>query len=218
MDFPKTKSHLIVETMDEEVLVYCSQAQKAYCLSPTCAAVFMLCDGTRSLAELTTSWSEQQVSESLATLQEHGLLQETAQPIRRDFLKAALAPLILAVAAPSPALAASVGAGTPCVSNIQCGFLAWTNTCRPCDVNNSMPPDCDIPNSFCMRTFRVNVDVNGDAIPGDTCLSDSHAFGFPDQCDFVNPGNIWATNCNDARAAVIAQGKPYSNYRCCSCF
>jgi hypothetical protein len=202
--------------MGEELLVYCSTAQKAFLLSPPAARLFELCDGTRSRGQLARlSPSQSTFEQSLAELEEHGLLEGLSEVPRRRFLQAAL---VMAVAAPSPALAASVVAGPGgCITNIQCGSLAWTNSCRPCDPSNNSPADCSVPNSFCMRTFRVTLDINGDPLPGGTCLTDTHALGFPDQCDFVNPSNIWALNCNDARAAVIAQGKPFSNYRCCNC-
>ena len=212
MEIPQRVEGLFMEPMGEDLLVYSEQSQQAYFLKAGAARLLEQCDGSRSWAELSELADFEQ---SLAELRQHGLLQGVEQLPRRRFLQSAL---VLAVAAPSPALAASVVGGPSgcCITNIQCGSLAWTNTCRPCDVSNSNPADCSIPNSFCMRAFRVAEDINGDAVPG-SCLIDSHAIGFPDQCDFVNPSNIWAQDCNAARAAVIAQGKPYAVYRCCNC-
>jgi len=224
MQLPKRKVDLIIEEMGGETLVYCGRAQKAFCLNPTCAQVFRLCDGTRSCVEMgqQLDLDVSSVVNSLAVLQEHDLLEPLAPVKRREFLKGAavLIPAVLAVAAPEPAMAASVAGG--CITNIQCGAKPGIiNSCQPCDVDNGAVPDCTPwPNSYCMSTFRVTVDGSGNPIPGQTCANDVQALGFVNQCENANPNNIWAMDCDAARAAVIAGRigtNPISNYKCCHC-
>ncbi|MBX3171035.1 MAG: hypothetical protein KF760_26745 [Candidatus Eremiobacteraeota bacterium] len=221
MALPKRKVHLIVEEMGEETLVYCTLVKKAFCLNPVCAKVFALCDGTHSPAEIASELAleENTVINSLAVLGEHVLLEPLEAVKRRQILKggAVLIPAVLAVSAPEPSTAASVPGG--CITNIQCGAKpGFVNSCQPCDFDNGAVPDCaPWPNSYCMSAWRVREDAAGNPFPLDTCVNDSQATGFVNQCDFVNPSNIWALDCNAARAAVIAAGKPFAVYRCCNC-
>lgn len=220
---PKRKADLVIEEMAEETLVYSGAAQKAYCLNGPCTHIFKLCDGSRDVEALVreSGLEQRTVQACLAILHEQDLLESAPALPRRELLKGALAalPLVLVVAAPEPAAAASAVGG--CVTNIQCGATPGIiNRCNPCDNNNSSPADCSDLRSYCMSTFRVRVDSSGDPIPGDTCANDSQATGFLNQCDFVNPKNIWALDCDAARQAVINARigtQPISNYKCCHC-
>jgi len=231
MALPKRKVHLVVEEMGEEILVYCGEAKKAFCLNPVCARVFSLCDGTRDSARLAAdlAMDETAVANSLAILQEHDLLEPSEAVKRRNFLKgaAALIPVVLAVAAPEPSMAVSKVAGG-CITNTGCANLGtFVTTCRPCDFSNSTPANCTSPTAFCMSVWHVvttnSGDPNAPPVPGNTCVNDTWV-GTPgftlNGCENTNANNIWAQDCNAARAAVIAAKLPgqfISNYKCCSC-
>ncbi|MFN8607155.1 MAG: hypothetical protein U0931_06465 [Vulcanimicrobiota bacterium] len=215
----------MIEHMGDETLVYCEHAKKAFCLNPVCARVFQLCDGHHSLSQMATKLevSEASVVNGLAVLQEHDLLEPIENLKRRELLKgvAVLLPAVLAVSAPEPSMAASAAGG--CITNIQCGAkVGFVNSCQPCDEFNTTPtPNCANPKSFCMSTWKVNVDAGGDPIPGQTCANDIYQPGFVNQCENANANNIWAMDCDAARAAVIAARPPkpqsISNYKCCHC-
>lgn len=232
MFLPKRKIHLVVEPMGEETLVYCGEAKKAFCLNPLCAQVFALCDGSHDAASMAgqLALDEAAVVNSLAVLQEHDLLEPCDAVGRREFLKGAavLIPAVLAVSAPEPSMAASAVIGT-CITNTGCANLGtFVTNCRPCDFSNSVPANCTSPIAFCMSVWRVVTTNSGDPNalppPGNTCLNDTWA-GSPgftlNGCENANTvNNIWAQDCNAARAAVIAAKLPnqfISNYKCCSC-
>lgn len=220
MPTPKRKVHLVLEKIGEETLVYCGAAHKAFCLNPVCARVFELCDGTLEVAEIAAKLSvdKRVVSSSLAILQEHDLLEPCEGFQRRSFLKsvAALMPSVLAVAAPSPAMAAS----TACVNEVpQCQSLGNVNTCRPCDTLNRSPANCTGSTTYCMSAWIVRVDSSGNAISGDDCGADARDLRV-NQCETINANFVWALNCNDARAAAIARrlpGQSIDVYKCCNC-
>ena len=227
MSLPKRRVQLVVEEMGEETLVYCGDAKKAFCLNPICARVFGLCDGTRSTQEMAKQLdvAEGLVINSLAILQEHNLLDPLQTVTRRDLIKGAalLIPAVLAVNAPEPSMAASAAGG--CINNTACGANGnFVRTCQPCDALNAGL--CASPISFCMSTWEVNVGPTQDPIPGETCANDIYrgpagGGGFVNQCENANASNIWAQDCNAARAAVIAARPPkpqqISFYKCCSC-
>jgi hypothetical protein len=109
---------LIVEELGDEVLVYDSNSDTAHCLSPDAASVWRRCDGQMSIDALTAEvgLSAERVEGALAELERCDLLAERPTPVghtRRDLsLKtvkvaaaAAAAPLIISVAAPTPAQA-----------------------------------------------------------------------------------------------------------------
>lgn len=116
---------LLTEQVGREAVVYDSESAEAHCLKPLAAAVFMQCDGQRSVAEISGLVSGQlgedvsadDVEDALAQLREHGLLQaaepESLTISRRQMLRrtagvggAAMgATLIASVATPIPAFA-----------------------------------------------------------------------------------------------------------------
>ena len=225
MALPKRKVHLVVEEMGEETLVYCGEAQKAFCLNPVCTRVFAMCDGTLSLPEMATrlGLKEAALKSSLAILQEHDLLEPLEGIKRRSFLKGAAAavPAVLAVAAPSPAMAASAAQATGCLNEVpQCQSLGDVNVCRPCDTLNRTPANCTGSVTYCMSHWIIRVDASGNHIPGLTCGNDTRDPRV-NQCETVNNVNfIWALDCDDARTAAIARrlpGQSYDVYKCCHC-
>ena len=113
---------LIVEEVGDEVLVYDSNADTAHCLSPDAASVWRRCDGKTPIEGLTAQvdLSAERVESALSELERCELLEEPPTPAghtRRDLtLKvakisaaAAATPLIISVAAPTPAQAATSG-------------------------------------------------------------------------------------------------------------
>ena len=109
---------LILEELGEELLVYDQASNRAHCLGGRAATVWRACDGQKTVAELSaeTGLDSELVSQALAELSECMLLDSLpagAGMTRRDLtfrvakLSAAAAsvPLIVSVAAPTPAAA-----------------------------------------------------------------------------------------------------------------
>jgi hypothetical protein len=123
---PKVRQDdLLLESLPAELLVYDQRVHQAHCLNASAAAVFRCADGTRTVAEIAHAASDElqaPVDEDVAwaaleELDKHGLL-DTPLPLtpdgagRRRVLAvsaaAVLAPLVIAIAAPTPAYAQSV--------------------------------------------------------------------------------------------------------------
>jgi len=111
---------LIIEEIGDEVIVYDSNADTAHCLSPDAASVWRRCDGRTPIDGLAAQigLSAERVETALDELERCALLEEPRAATghtRRDLsLKlakvtaaAAAAPLIISVAAPTPAQAAT---------------------------------------------------------------------------------------------------------------
>jgi hypothetical protein len=131
---PKARPYqdFIVETLDDEVLVYDQLAHQAHCLSRAAAAVWQACDGRRERAALEQvlreAGSQDDVDAVLAHLERARLLvarpKATVDTRRRAFVsQAAVAagvvvasPVVFSIVAPSVAEAASVCGfkGQPC--------------------------------------------------------------------------------------------------------
>jgi hypothetical protein len=131
---------LVVEELQDEVLVYDRRNNKVHCLNPAAASVWRLCDGKRTLAEmtkrltgegLTAQAGEQVVLMALQRLSRLGLLVKPykrqssvpamtrRQALQKLGLTAAVAlPLITSMVAPTAAQAATppgcAGAGEAC--------------------------------------------------------------------------------------------------------
>ena len=133
---------LVVEHLDGETLVYDLERDEAHHLNPTAAAVFELCDGRTTAADLAARATERlaqpvspdTVSQALEQLAKRKLLDGTpsteAGVSRREVIRkaalvgagtAAAAPLIKSIVAPTPAMAQSPGdclpGGAPCDLN-----------------------------------------------------------------------------------------------------
>ena len=46
------KTDIVVQELENEVLVFDLSVNKAFCLNETCRAVWVKCDGTRSIAQI----------------------------------------------------------------------------------------------------------------------------------------------------------------------
>ena len=143
------KANIVVQEMDSEILIYDLSINKAYCLNQTAGLVFQLCDGKRTVAEISDLMSKELkmlVSEdcvwlALDGLKKDGLL-ENAEELtnhfagltRREVVKKVglasmvMLPLISSVVAPNAVMAAS---GLPnlsaCVADSQCQSGNCTN-------------------------------------------------------------------------------------------
>lgn len=134
-------TELIVRELPEEVLVYDTESEKAHCLNHAAAFVWKHCDGKRTVKELVLLFErefgapvdEDVVWLALKQLRRLHLLEEESETLgmmkvsRRDlvqkYLPAALAlPVILSVAAPAAAQAASgcVALGGVCTTTTDC--------------------------------------------------------------------------------------------------
>ena len=137
------KTNIVVQEFETEVLIYDLKINKAYCLNQTSALVYQLCDGTKSVAEISNLMSRKLkmlVSEdfiwlALDGLKKDNLLENNEQfeinfnsLSRRQIIKKVgfasmlMLPIISSVIAPSAAMAQSGLSllGSACSSNSQC--------------------------------------------------------------------------------------------------
>jgi Coenzyme PQQ synthesis protein D (PqqD) len=149
---------LIVETLEDELLVYDSERTRAHTLNPVAAAVWQACDGARDAKELANAAgvTEDDVWRALSQLEERDLLDgelprrmsgpeySRRQAVRRMGLIGAsaafAAPLVKSIVVPTAAQA-----GASCVpQNGQCG----TFNGEVCDTS-TFPPCCPAPGISC---------------------------------------------------------------------
>lgn len=133
------KEGLVVQEMPEEVLVYDLDRHEAHCLNSAAVGVWRACDGERTPVEIArhltretgTPVDEHTVLFALGQLSKYNLLVEkVAVPAgisRRDFLRragiaaAVTVPLVISIATPTAAQAASLGGnGAPCSTGADC--------------------------------------------------------------------------------------------------
>jgi hypothetical protein len=136
---PRARKDCLWRELDDEVVIYDPDRHEGHCLNATAAAVWKLCDGKNSSAQIAVIVSRQfsaQVDKpivelALERLAGAHLLVEPASParhlsrrvaIRRIGIAAAIAlPLVTSVMAPTPAHAASCFPnGHACTSPAQC--------------------------------------------------------------------------------------------------
>jgi hypothetical protein len=128
------KANIVVQDLETEVLIYDLTTNKAFCLNQTAGLVYQLCDGRRTVAEISdlmskelkTLVSEDFVWLALDGLKKDGLLENTDELAnhfggltRREIVKRVglasmvMLPLISSVVAPSAVMALSCqGSGT----------------------------------------------------------------------------------------------------------
>ncbi len=122
---PQRRDGLLIEEVGDEVLVFDHASNTAAALNHPAAAVFDLCDGTRSIDDIVASLASSstplgvdEVLLALAELDDSGLLVEAPVqrgPSRRDLLAklgvtaagALMLPVVEAIVAPTPAAAQS---------------------------------------------------------------------------------------------------------------
>jgi hypothetical protein len=151
------KEKLIVKEVDGETLVYDLANDRAHCLNQTAAQIWKYCDGKRSISEIAGLMStpgnapvaDAVVLLALDQLQKFELLETNDERafqlagmnrrelVRRVGLGALALPLILSIAAPTPAQTAS-----------QCACS--TSNCRPIGCACTNPSQCvNHPGSQC---------------------------------------------------------------------
>jgi hypothetical protein len=129
---------LIVEELGDELLVYDEADHRGHCLTPSAARVWRRCDGRTPVEDMSAELGldPHEVDRALAELEACDLLEPTPQlssngdgvigTTRRELsvklVRAggaiAAAPLIVSIAAPSPAAAATAGPG--CTNVLEC--------------------------------------------------------------------------------------------------
>jgi hypothetical protein len=155
---PAARSDLAMCNVRDEVVVYDFRSHQARCLNPTAAAVFGLCDGTRTPRQIAAALEpglaapvdEELVWMALDTLDGHGLLDpplgrtRTNVGRRRLLKKMALTaglsialPAVWSIVAPTPAYAAST---IGCVPPLLC--LLGEMMANVCCNNNGMAGTC----------------------------------------------------------------------------
>lgn len=130
---------LAVRELDDEILVYDRDRDEAHCLTGAAAAVWRACDGHRDLDALAArcGLDGASVAEVLERLQDSSLVSVPAavgaQLSRRRLIgraaAVAAAPLVLSIAAPSPAAASSHCSQVSCTVDAQCATVGC-GTCR----------------------------------------------------------------------------------------
>ncbi len=155
---PQARQHgLIVQELQDEILVYDIESNKAKCLNETSAAVWKACDGKRSVSDIAVSLemaadghvSEELVLLAIDLLQKNDLLEEGYQlslpgHSRRDivrklgFATVMALPVVASLAVPSKAIAAASCVcivPTDCISQVSCPSITncapATGTCIP---------------------------------------------------------------------------------------
>jgi hypothetical protein len=150
---PAARADIAKSSVGDEVVVYDFRTHHARCLNGTAAAVFELCDGTRTTRQIAAELgkrlgapvSERLVWVSLAKLDENELFERPLGIARTDLRRRALLkkmavtaglsialPAVWSIVAPTPAYAASAcvnGGGCTAVGEC-CNFFGFASTCE----------------------------------------------------------------------------------------
>lgn len=166
------KTDIIVQELDDEVLIYDLQIDKAYCLNETAAAIYRLCDGGNSVAAIKESTgrrlkkpvAEDLIWLALDQLRENNLLEKSGEMeinfggiSRREvirkvgFASIVALPVISSLVAPTSANAASATATATCTSTsnrpLGCTCNGGAVCASGCCGNNGTSNQCVTPNS-----------------------------------------------------------------------
>jgi hypothetical protein len=150
----RRQSGLIIKEMDDEVLIYDTENDKAHCLNQTAALVWQHCDGQSTPAQMSARMSrqlgnrvdEQVVWFALRQLSRDGLLEEKVTPPpafvlaglnRREMVRVlglaavVAVPLVTSIVAPTAVQAATcLASGQSCTGSAQCcSGLCSSGTC-----------------------------------------------------------------------------------------
>jgi hypothetical protein len=179
---------ILVQRIDDELVVYDCVDHAAHCLSAQAAAVWELCDGRRSPADIAAELSvgADAVAHALDELADTALLasppasglsrREAAKRFAKIGAAAISAPLIYSVAIPHAAAAASGAAGGG--GDLCAGVV--------CDDGNVCTIDtCDVVTGDCVFT-PINCDDNN-ACTIDTCDPVTGCVHTPIVCNDDNP-------------------------------
>ena len=164
------ENELVVQELKGEVLLYDLTNHKAYCLNPTSAAIWNLCDGNNSVADITKQLSKklkQPVTDDLVYLaldqfKTDNLLADNEkveikfdglsrrEVIRKvGFATMVALPVIIGLTAPTAIQAASCGgtnpSGTTTCLNGQLNCATVSPTCQSCVATFTNDPICLTP-------------------------------------------------------------------------
>jgi hypothetical protein len=176
------QTDIVIQELEDEILIYDLLANKAFCLNETSALVYRLCDGNRSVSDISQILSRrirQPVSEDFVWLALYGLQRENLlagnfimqtefkglsrrELVRRVGLASTFAlPIILSLIAPTAAQAQS------CVNPGGLSPGSFTGTVcgpgNPCDVY------CASLGSFCCSGFAEALSCPPPSDPTDFC-------------------------------------------------
>lgn len=170
------KDNIVIQELKDEVLIYDLITHKAFCLNETSALVWQLCDGTRSIREISDQMSkklqapatEDLIWLALDELKKNDLLtngqqltsgvngMNRRQVLRKIGLTSMVAlPIIYSILAPTPAMAQS---GAAAVSCTRAGGISCTT------VANCPPISGETVT--CNTTIHCCVYISGPSIPG----------------------------------------------------
>jgi hypothetical protein len=211
---PRHTAQLLIEDFGDGILVFDSNTQKAVNLEGTQAEIFRLCDGTRSVGEITAAIpaeAQPHIEGLLVQLNQEGLLEglNVSTIGRRSILKAAAAlPALAIVMAPDPLAAAS-----NCVNESSCNtqvsaatIQAGMGICRQCDPTNT--GNCENAfNGGGTMSFYCQIIFNVVGGAGGMCSTDTLSGG--PICAGAGDG----LSCNAARAFAVTNGD--TMYSCC---
>lgn len=174
------KANIVVQNLENEVLIYDLSINKAYCLNETSAFVYQLCDGKKSVAEISglmsikfkTLLSEEFVQFALEGLRKDNLL-ENAEELpnyfaglsRREVVKKigfasmVALPVVASIIAPAAVNAASCislnGACTPGPGNGGCCTDSLCTAINICTCSCVNPGQC-LTQTSCPSTVNCN--------------------------------------------------------------
>lgn len=152
------KQNIVVQELEKELLVYDLKTNNAFCLNETSAIVYGLCDGTKSIAEISDSMSrklktlvsEDFVRLALNELKRDGLL-ENADELNIYFSKVSRREVIKKVGLASMiALPLVSSVVAPTAANAQSSCLA------PGTLSTSL---CSVDSDRC-NSSNLNLDVS----------------------------------------------------------
>jgi hypothetical protein len=124
MKLPKIRTGFIVQELDNEVLIYDTNANKSYCLNSTARIVFGACDGEKLFSDL--KLPDELIFFTLDELKKNNLIEDNyVSPFaginRREVIKKVglstmiALPIVSGLVAPSAAMAASGGCSSVCI-------------------------------------------------------------------------------------------------------
>lgn len=208
MRMPRAVEGLVTQEIGGEVLAYLRRTHRVMRLNATAARALALCDGETPVAEAAARLARQAglpeedgpavLGLALERLRAEGIVDPGPDlPTRRRFLnRAAVLPLVLAMAAPRPAHAQSSGCLVAADPSQACrdlfGAMTRVGQCVQCGDSE---PCSDI--SWCITEYIRN---------GTSCLDDEIV-------DVYCNAEVAFTDCAAARADTV-DNEPYV---CCNC-
>lgn len=174
------KANIVIQEFENEILIYDLNINTAFCLNQTSALVYQLCDGTKTVAEISdlmskmlkTLVSEDIVWLAINELKKNNLLENETdltnhfagltrrEAVKRVGLTTMVAlPIISSIIAPSAIMAQTGGLapGSACTTSPECQEQNCSrNTC--CVATNTVSPT-NLANDVFFATGNCPVDV-----------------------------------------------------------